>query len=92
MNATRTVQYIYTFDGSDLAKAREGLCLTQNELSTKSGIAQPHICAMERPAMVSIRDSTKEALERAGVKFEIKKDVMEGEIMQIVRKDGDNMR
>jgi len=66
---TATIEIKYTYEGTELARARESLGLSQARFSEITGISQPHICQYERPGPVTIRELTKKAFEKAGIIF-----------------------
>ena len=69
IKTTITIERKYTFEGTDLAKERERLGLTQSQLAGKSGIAQQHISGYEAPGPRTIRETTYYALIKAGIDF-----------------------
>jgi len=69
IKTTRTVEYKYTFNGTDLAMSRESLGLSQARLADITGIDRTHISRYERPGPVTVRESTKILFESAGIVF-----------------------
>jgi len=69
MKATRIVEYKYSYNGADLAAERESLGLSQAEFAEITGVIQQHISQYERPYTVTIREQTKIAFEKAGIRF-----------------------
>lgn len=70
MEAKMIISFTYQFCGSDLAMEREKLGMSQHQLADKSGMCQQSLSALERPAVVHVREVTKKALEKGGIKFE----------------------